>query len=69
VARTATDGNGTFGAFFNVPEVASGPHTVAATDGQNSASATFTVTSGVTSGASPTTNQQQSAAVQGMLPF
>ena len=51
VARTTTDNNGDFGAFFNVSDdAASGPHTVAATDGQNSASATFTVTSGVTLG-------------------
>ena len=44
MARSSTNNNGDFDADFNVPFSIPGPHTVTATDGINSDSATFTVT-------------------------
>jgi hypothetical protein len=48
LTTVTTDSNGDFDAVFEVPlSASSGPHTVRASDGSNSSSATFTVTSGI----------------------
>ncbi len=43
-AASSTNNNGEFSADFDVPISTVGPHTVTASDGSNSDSATFTVT-------------------------
>jgi hypothetical protein len=65
VVLTKTNLTGGFSAIFTVPTSTTGQHTVAASDGINSDSTIFEVTSGAAS----TANQQQSAAMQGLLPF
>ena len=65
VVLTKTNLTGAFSAVFTVPTSTTGQHIVAAADGINSDSTVFEVTSGTAS----TSNQQQSAAAQGMLPF
>jgi hypothetical protein len=57
VVLTSTNNNGEFSADFEVPISLTGAHTVTASDGINSDSATFTVTATVPAGPSITLNQ------------